>query len=454
MPHRRGLLATLLATGLAGAASSALAAPGRKTATEGPATALGTLVPDAPYDQTVALQTALEQAAIKGAPLLLGPGRYRIGTLNLIPGAHLAGSARTVIEIAATGAGLKGDGAHGVRLERLRIETPAAPREAAARSGRIELRGSRDIVLEDVTIVGGPAHGIALDACSGRVASCRVMGVGAAGIFSIDAKGIEIVGNTVSDCLDNGILVWRSTAGEDGTLVAQNRIERIGAASGGSGQYGNGVNVFRAGAVRVTANRIVDCTYSAVRGNAASNIQIVANSVERIGEVALYAEFGFEGALIAQNIVDGAATGISVTNFNEGGRLAVIQGNLVRNLRRRELEPVDKRGEGIAVEADASVTGNTIEGAPTAGIVIGWGRHMRDVAATGNVVRGSRIGIMITRDPAAGTCLVAQNLISGAQDGAIRLMELGRAVGEDLARAPSRSDRIVVTGNTVPGSAS
>ena len=100
------------------------------------------------------------------------------------------------------------------------------------------------------------------------------------------------------------------------------------------------------------------------------------------------------------------------------------------------------------------MTGNTIEGAPTAGIVIGWGRHMRDVAATGNVVRGSRIGIMITRDPAAGTCLVAQNLISGAQDGAIRLMELGRAVGEDLARAPSRSDRIVVTGNTVPGSAS
>ena len=33
-----------------------------------------------------------------------------------------------------------------------------------------------------------------------------------------------------------------------------------------------------------------------------------------------------------------------------GGRLAVVQGNLIRNLKRREFEPEDKRGEGIAVE--------------------------------------------------------------------------------------------------------
>jgi putative cofactor-binding repeat protein len=63
--------------------------------------------------------------------------------------------------------------------------------------------------------------------------------------------------------------------------------------------------------------------------------------------VALYAEFGFEGALIASNLVDTAATGISVTNFNEGGRLAVVQGNLIRHLFRREQEPEDKRGHGI-----------------------------------------------------------------------------------------------------------
>jgi len=30
--------------------------------------------------------------------------------------------------------------------------------------------------------------------------------------------------------------------------------------------------------------------------------------------------------------VDGAAEGVSVCNFNEGGRLAVVQGNIIRNL--------------------------------------------------------------------------------------------------------------------------
>jgi putative cofactor-binding repeat protein len=117
----------------------------------------------------------------------------------------------------------------------------------------------------------------------------------------------------------------------------------------------------------VTGNRITDCAYSAIRGNSASDIQILGNSCARLGEVALYAEFAFQGTLIANNLVDTAATGISVTNFNEGGRLAVVQGNILRNLFRREQEPEDKRGEGIAVEADSSVIGNVIESAPTGG---------------------------------------------------------------------------------------
>src|SRR5205814_1615437 len=84
----------------------------------------------------------------------------------------------------------------------------------------------------------------------------------------------------------------------------------------------------------------------------------------------LYAEFGFEGALIASNTVDGAAIGISVTNFNEGGRLAVVQGNLVRNLLPRRpggTDPGDGAGIGIYVEADSAVSGNVVENAPTAG---------------------------------------------------------------------------------------
>ena len=125
---------------------------------------------------------------------------------------------------------------------------------------------------------------------------------------------------------------------------------------------------------------------------------------------------GFEGALIANNTVDGAAIGISVTNFNEGGRLAVVQGNIIRNLipvRPAGTDPGDSGGVGIAVEADSAVTGNVVENASTAGIMLGWGNYLRDVAATGNVVRRADIGIAVSVAP--GAPLIANNVIAEAR---------------------------------------
>jgi uncharacterized secreted repeat protein (TIGR03808 family) len=136
-----------------------------------------------------------------------------------------------------------------------------------------------------------------------------------------------------------------------------------------------------------------------------------------------------------------------VTNFNEGGRLAVVQGNLIRNLFRREHEKEDKRGEGIGIEADAVVIGNTIENAPTVGIQIGWGPFMRDVAATGNVIRHARVGISVTGSSGAGKCLIANNLISDAKEGAIREMQFGAMTGPDLAREPTATAHIQLAGN-------
>jgi len=67
--------------------------------------------------------------------------------------------------------------------------------------------------------------------------------------------------------------------------------------------------------VIVRGNRIRNCDYSAVRGNSASNIQITGNSVSDVREVALYSEFSFEGAVIANNTVDGAAVGVFSLQF-------------------------------------------------------------------------------------------------------------------------------------------
>ena len=406
------------------------------------------LIPDSTEDQSSALQQLVDEAANRKAPLTLPSGRFLVRTLNLRPGTRLIGSAgTTILRQMGGGAMLLADGCDNLLLEGLTLDGALAPLDASRALGLLTVRRSAGVSVRDLVAQDSLLHGVALEAVTGTLTGCTVRTVAEAGIYSIDAGGLEIDRNTVIGAGNNGILVWRSKQGEDGTIVSGNRVEKIAAASGGTGQNGNGINVYRAGNVLVTGNRIADCAYTAIRGNAASNIQMVANNCQRLGEVALYAEFGFQGALIANNIVDIAATGISVTNFNEGGRLAVVQGNLIRNLFRREQEPVDKRGDGIAVEADAVVTGNTIENAPACGIMIGWGRHMRDVTATSNLIRNARIGIGVTGDQNAGAVMITANMISGAKDGAIRALKLAVPYGPDLALAKTENSRVLIDRN-------
>jgi len=56
---------------------------------------------------------------------------------------------------------------------------------------------------------------------------------------SFDARGLLVTRNTIQGTNDNGIEILRTAVGDDGTLVADNRIEDIKAGPGGSGQYGN-----------------------------------------------------------------------------------------------------------------------------------------------------------------------------------------------------------------------
>ncbi|MFM2422670.1 MAG: hypothetical protein RL291_1200 [Pseudomonadota bacterium] len=449
---RRGLGAL----GALGAlAVSAAAAEAQTPRSRGPsavtllATELG-VDPASTQDQTAALQSAIDQAAQRGVALHIPAGRYIVGRLVLKANSIVSGVAgRTVLTAGLQGICLAANEVRGVQVRDLTVEGMMRAPFGGAR-GLVTCDGVRDLVLDGLHVFASATNGIALTGTGGRVDHVRIDGCKGAALWSTDARGLEIASCLISDCADNGILVWRSAPGEDGTIVRDNRIQRIANISGGSGQWGNGINVYRAGGVLVTGNHISDCAYTAIRGNAASNIQMVGNTALRSGEVALYAEFGFEGALIANNLVDGAGTGIAVTNFNEGGRLAVVQGNVVRNLKRREHEPVDKRGEGIGIEADAVVTGNVIENAPTAGMLIGWGRYMRDVVATGNLIRRTKIGIAVTGDTSAGQCLIAQNMISGATDGAIRAMNHAQPITGDLALQGARPPgRISVQGNIV-----
>lgn len=125
---------------------------------------------------------------------------------------------------------------------------------------------------------------------------------------------------------------------------------------------------------------------------------------------------------------------------NEGGRLAVVEGNIIRNLKRRRSDaPEGENGYGIYVEADTAVTGNVVENAANAGLVFGWGKYLCDVAVTGNVVRKAAIGVAVSVVPGAGNAVIASNVISGATRGAIVGVDHARPVTGDLPNGRRRS---------------
>ena len=404
-----------------------------------------------PDDQSRVLQDAIDQAAGARMPLALGPGVYRAGDLKLPTGAHITG-VRGSTRLAFTGGPslISANHTDGIALVGLTLDGNGLP--LPERRGLVQFADGRGIRIVDCDVTAAGGHGVMLEAVEGEVTGSTVIGADGAAVFSLDARGLKLAGNTIRASGNNGILVWRSAPGDDGTLVVDNRIEDTAARAGGSGQNGNAVNVFRAGNVMVRGNRISGAAFSAIRGNAAAGLQMLGNTCTGLGEVALYAEYAFEGAVIANNIVDGAALGVAVTNFREGGRLAVVQGNVIRNLaawRPAGADPHDPAGVGIGVEADTAVTGNVVENAPTAGIQLGWGQYLRDVTATGNVLRACDVGIAVSVAPGAGSAVIADNLISGARRGAILGMDGRNPVTGELANDGGRFAQLAINGNRV-----
>jgi uncharacterized secreted repeat protein (TIGR03808 family) len=433
---------------LAGTGAAALAIPARAASLSShglDAVQFG-LHPGAPDDQSARLQRAIDEAARRRVPLALGPGVYRAANVTLRPGAHLLGvRGATRLALARGGPLLSGEGGEAVTLAGLTLD---GGKQASERP-LVQLNGIRNLQIVDCAIENSGATAIALQGCAGRIDNNTIAEAGDNGLFCLDSHGLTIRGNTIRRCGNGGIRIWQSEKRHDGSIVAENQIEDIAARAGGDGQNGNGINLFRAAGVLVRDNALTRCAFSAIRGNAASSMQVLGNRCEDIAEVALYAEFDFEAAVISGNIVDGAALGVSVTNFDQGGRLAVVQGNLIRNLRPRRPQG-DAAGLGIAVEADSAVTGNVIERAPAMGISVGTGRFLRDVTVAGNVVRDTGIGIGVSVAPGAGHAAITGNTIGQARLGAIVGMQWGKPVTGDLAKdGAARYAQLKVGDNTV-----
>jgi uncharacterized secreted repeat protein (TIGR03808 family) len=434
-----------IAGSLAGLASPALAAPLSRYGVD--AAQFG-VRPGAPDDQTAKLQRAVNETSGSRTPLVLAPGIYRIGGLQLWTGTQLVGvRAATFLTFTGGNSLVSADNSDGITLSGLAFQ--GGNSKLPDNRGLIHCSTARGLRITDCEVRNAGGNGIMLEQCDGAVTGTTITDAADNALLATDSRGLVVSSNVIRGSGNGGIRIFQSDKRHDGTIIADNRIEDTRARAGGDGQNGNAINVFRAADVIVRGNIIRQAAFTAVRGNSASNIQIVGNNCSALGEAAIYSEFAFENAVISDNVVDGAQTGIAVANFKEGGRLATVRGNIVRNLGpRRPGTPPEFAGIGIGVEADTAVTGNVIESAARAGIRAGWGQYLRNVTISGNVVRDAGAGIEVSVAAGAGDATITGNAITGSKNGAILGMEWAKAVTGDLAKGgATRYQQLTIANN-------
>ena len=404
--------------------------------------------PGAPDDQTAKLQRAIGEATRTRAPLVLAPGVYRVGGLQLWTGAQLVGvRGATFLTFTGGNSLVSAENSDAVTLSGLTFQ--GGNGKLPDNRGLVHCSTARGLRITDCEVRNAGGNAIMLEQCDGAVTGTTIIDAADNALLATDSRGLVVSSNVIRGSGNGGIRIFQSDKRHDGTIVADNRIEDTHARAGGDGQNGNAINVFRAGNVIVRGNIIRNAAFTAVRGNSASNIQIVGNNCSALGEVAIYSEFEFENAVISDNVVDGAQIGISVANFKEGGHRAVVRGNIVRNVgARRPGTPPEFAGIGIGVEADTAVTGNVIETATRAGIRAGWGPYLRNVTINGNVVRDADAGIEVSVVSGGGDANITGNIITGSKRGAILGMEWAKAVTGDLAKeGAARYPQLTIANN-------
>ena len=408
------------------------------------------LDPDDAGDQTQKLQAALNAAAGEGRLLLLPAGNFSVAGLTLPSGLNMTGIPGKTI-LTTPGSSRLGfmSGTSGSLFTGITFQANT-PESAAGVNGLIEIESSTGVTFQQCEFLNAAGNGIAASGSAVTIEDCRFAGATAAAIHSQNGQGFIIRGNRINGADNAGIRIWRDAPGADGSIISGNQIRKIDWKDGGNGQNGNGISIYNADEVIVSDNHISDCAFSAVRINTGKNCQIRGNVCVGSGETAIYSEFAFSGSVIADNIVDGAATGIAITNMDQGGYLATCTGNIVRNIAPHSTTNPDAQPVGIYAEADVVVANNTIDTVPGAAIVAGFGPYVRNVVVSNNLITNAMIGIgvSVVQEQSPGPVRVTGNMISGAQQGIIG-MEWQKVVSDDLAKDASRYPNITVSDNTV-----
>ena len=408
------------------------------------------LDPNDAGDQTSKLQAAINAAASEGRLLLLPGGTFSVAALSLPSGLNVTGlPGQTILTTPGSSrlgfmSGSSAGVFTGITFQAI------APDAAAGVNGLIEIENSTGITFRQCQFLNAAGNGVAAIGSAVTIEDCLFKGATAAAIHSQNGQGFIIRGNRIDGADNAGIRIWRDSPGSDGTIISGNQIRKVDWKDGGNGQNGNGISIYNADEVIVSDNHVSDCAFSAVRINTGKNCQVRGNVCLGSGETGIYSEFAFSGSVIADNTVDGAATGIAITNMDQGGHLATCTGNIVRNSAPHSATNPDAQPVGIYAEADVVVANNTVDTVPGAGIVAGFGPYVRNVVVSNNLITNAMIGIgvSVVQEQSPGAVRVTGNLISGAQQGIIG-MEWQKVVSGDLAKDAGRYPNITVSDNTV-----
>ena len=404
------------------------------------------VMPDRDRDQSAIFQQAVYNAAAAGLPLFVPGGDYLVSDITLPSHLTLTGLRGTSRLFCGPAASLfTASDQSNITLRDIVLDGATAGERG---TDLIRLERCSGLNLANVAVHNGFGNGIALEQCSGLVTACRISGFRLTGLHLQNSELMIVSHSQVRHCGNGGIRIWRYENGHDGTIVSNNQIEYIGS-DGGNGQNGNGINIFKADAVVVADNIITECAFSAIRANSTNNTIISGNMCTQCQEVAIFSEFAFTGSIISDNIIDQAAQGISIANFNDGGRLAICANNIVRNIWPASPTNPDTVPVGIFAEADTAISGNIVEAVPGTGILAGWGPYLRDVLISNNVVRDTDIGIGASVADGAGRVRIADNLITGSQTKAIGAKRWDENVGVDLSSQPDQFPTLEITGNSV-----
>ncbi|MCA0418094.1 MAG: hypothetical protein LCH80_05145, partial [Proteobacteria bacterium] len=172
MVHSRRSVLTM---GLFGTASAVLPVQAQSRSTPaGPLGHLGLdagqfgLRPGASEDQSRQLQAALKQSAARGAPLLLPPGRYRIGGVALPENARIVGAPGETHLVTASGQPvLIARNLGRAELSGLSFDGLDIP--STQRSGLLTAENVGELAISGCAFAKAGSVGLTLDRCGGRI---------------------------------------------------------------------------------------------------------------------------------------------------------------------------------------------------------------------------------------------------------------------------------------------